>query len=741
MADVGISVKLDGIAAATADLNKLNTNLAGTEAQTKKTSAAVNGITGAFGKMRGMVAALGLVYATRETIKLSDAMTNMRSRIQLVVGSTEKAVATQQKLMEVSNRTRTNFESVGALYARIGRSADELKLSQERLIGFTETFSQALQISGASSGEAASTILQLSQALASGRLQGAELNAVLESGGRAAQAIADGLGVPIGALKKLGEQGELTADRVIRAIESQASVINKEFTSMEVTVGSSLTVLENSFAEMINKVNSSSGATKGLATQILDLSKMIRDPDFVNGIAKIAEAFVMVGKNAAWALSVVGNSVRGAAQAVFDANEFIGKTMWGDLYPDDAYLNNRRIGSEREKAHAAAKRGIKGRVKTSNIGNSGGDGGGGESSAEKAAKQKLLEFKDYLESLRDEYDALEAIQEESWSAAAELIEATRTPVEQYRIQLENLNALFEGGFMSGDEYNRVIDDMNRALAESNQSVMAIEDAFESAFDAAISGTDDLEGALTDIGKSLASDLFKTNIFNPAKNSLNSMIGGLLGGGGKSREGSPIDMLNTDGGAAATDTFLSRLSDIFGGGDEGFIGRLGALFNGEEGVIGKFAGLFGEAWTWMGDLLTSFLTELGLMQMWEMAERWRLTLWEMAERWAIAAVEAAASFLGFERGGELTVTRPTLFMAGEKNKAERVRVSPLSGGQRGESRGGGGGFAAMSGSDMKGGATTNVQVFIPPTSVISGLTEGAFARTITKAVRRQQARTV
>lgn len=747
MADVGISVKLDGIAAATADLGKLNSKLATTETQTKKTSAAVSGMGGAFGKLRGVMAAVGIGYATRETIKLADAMTNMRSRIQLVVGSTEKAVATQQKLMDVANRTRTNFESVGVLYARVGRSAEELGISQERLIGFTETMAQSLQISGASAAEAQSTIIQLSQALGSGALRGEEFRAIMENSGRTAQALAKGLNVPIGSLRELAEAGQLTSERVIKAIESQSSVINKEFRGMEVTVGGSLTVLENSFAEMINKVNSSAGATKGLSTQILDLSKMIRDPEFVSGVIALAEGFAWLAKQAVWAAGEVGKALQGIQMAKNDLHDY----LFGDIIGTTQELANAASAKANEKGHAAAKRGIKGRVNTAGIGNFGSGGGpafdlsglagGGDSASSKAAKAAAKQFNEYLEGLRDEYDQLEAIQEESWNAAASLIDNARTPVERYQIELENLNALFEGGFMSGGDYNRVLSDMNRQLAESNQSVMAIEDAFESAFDAAISGTDDLGSALEDIGRSLASDLFKTNIFNPAKDGLNGMIGGLLGGGGKSKEGSPLDALNTEEGANTTDSFLAKLGELFGGGDKGFIGQLATLFNGEEGVIGKFAGLFGEAWTWMGDLLTSFLAELGLMQAWELAERWALSLWEIAERWAIAAVEAAASLLGFERGGEMTVTRPTLFVAGEKNKAERIRVTPLSGGQRGETRGGSGGFAGMSGSDMKGGATTNVQVFIPPTSVISGLTEGAFARTITKAVRRQQARTV
>jgi hypothetical protein len=284
--------------------------------------------------------------------------------------------------------------------------------------------------------------------------------------------------------------------------------------------------------------------------------------------------------------------------------------------------------------------------------------------------------------------------------------------------------------------------MNRKLAESSDTVRSIEDAFMSAFDAAISGTDDLGGALKDIGKSLASDLFKTNIMDPAKDGLNSIIGGLMGGGkGKEEGGSPLDALGGGEGDPATifDSFMSGLKGIFGEGDKGFLAGLANLFNGDEGLIGQLGELFGSAWEMLSTLFMSFLSEYGLLQAWEMAERWALSLWEMAERWAIAAVEAAASLLGFERGGELTVTRPTLFVAGEKNKAERIRVSPLSGGERGSTRSGSGGFASLS--DAKGGGTTNVQVFIPPTSVINGITEGAFARQITKAVRRQTARTV
>lgn len=741
MADVGISVKLNGIAAAVGDLGKLDTKLSNVATTSGKASKGIDGVASAFRGMRGVIATVGLTAFTAKLVQTADAMTNMRNRVMLVTGSHERAIKVQQQLVEVANRSRTGFESLGQLYGRVGRSAQDLGVSEERLLSVVETVGKAMQVSGASTANTEAAVLQLSQGLQSGVLRGDEFNSVMENGGRLARALADGLNVPIGKLRGLAEAGELTAERVIKALESQARTISKEFTSMEVTVGSSLTVLNNSFADMVDRVNRTTGATDGLSAQILDLSKMMRDPEFVGGVIALAEGFVTLAKNAAWAASVVGNSLKGVAQAHSDLNDY----LFGDIIGTAAERGNASASKANEGRNAAAKRGIKGRVDTSMIGPGSSPAGldlsglGSGGAGRRAAKDARDQFKDYLDGLRDEYDQLESVQDEMWSQAASLIESARTPLQGYQDEIASVNTLFADGYMTVDQYTQVVDDMNLALANTNQSVLAFETAFDSAFDAAISGGEDFEDTLKSIGKTLATDLFKENIFNPTKDALKTGIGGLLGGGGGKSE-SPLGALGSEDGQTVTDSFLTRLSGIFGEGDDGFIGSLKTLFAGEEGLIGQLASMFSDAWDWMGNLLTSFLTEMGLMQAWELAERWALAIWEDISRWAVALFEAAAGLFGLETGGELTVTRPTLFVAGEKNKAERVRVSPLSGGQRGETRGGSGGFAGLAGNGG-GGATTNVQVFIPPTSVISGLTEGAFARTITKAVRRQAARTV
>jgi len=150
--DIVIELQAD-IRDLTGKVSQVTSQFSKLESTVRSSSAKINSslksISGAANLAKTAFAAIAFGNVTRSTIQLADAMTNMRSRIRLVTDSTEEAARVQQRLMDVAARTRTDFAAVGSLYARIGRSADELGLSQERLIGFTETFSQALKISPA----------------------------------------------------------------------------------------------------------------------------------------------------------------------------------------------------------------------------------------------------------------------------------------------------------------------------------------------------------------------------------------------------------------------------------------------------------------------------------------------------------------------------------------------------------------------------------------------------------------
>ena len=111
-------------------------------------------------------------------------------------------------------------------------------------------------------------MLQFGQALASGVLRGEEFNSVVENSPRLAQALADGLNVPIGRLRKLAEQGQLTADVVVNALMSQKDKLAAEYAQLPVTVGTAFERLKNAFAQWIAKVDESTGITQKLATAL-----------------------------------------------------------------------------------------------------------------------------------------------------------------------------------------------------------------------------------------------------------------------------------------------------------------------------------------------------------------------------------------------------------------------------------------------------------------------------------------
>jgi tape measure domain-containing protein len=496
----------------------------------KKVDTSGRAMSGSLTLLKTAFAAVAFGTVARSTIQLADAMTNMRSRIRLVTDSTEEAVAVQQQLMDVAARTRTEFSAVGQLYARIGRSADELGLSQERLIAFTETFSQALKISGATTGEAQSTILQLSQALASGRLNGAELNAVLESGGRAAKALADGLGVPIGTLKKLGEEGELTSARVIAAIESQAGTINTEFKGMALTVGDATTVLQNALAETIGKMNEQTGATDTLSRKIVEFADVVKDPSFIAGLRGIADAVGFLANSMAGFVAMLGDAITLAQRFNNDIQALSGdgKFSFETETP--------------EQKHSRAKRGVRNKGMFGDMLKSDAPapkvklgGAGSERAAKKAADEAAEATRRYEESVADlefEIEQLGRSEAEAAFQAQLRNELAAAGVEADSARGQSIASLVA--------QMQALEQQNEALAKSEARNVELSaewqslydqagDSVASAFQSAIAEGEELSEVFKTLLADLARLIFQKMVFDQIASVVAGSLGGVVGG--------------------------------------------------------------------------------------------------------------------------------------------------------------------------------------------------------------------
>lgn len=277
--DVGIRLTLDGsqvVSTSNRVSSKLKKDFSGVNKNVNTLNSSIRTLGASIG---GIFVVSRLVDYGKELVKITDEYKLLTSQIRLVTDSEQELIQTRETLLQLSNETRTGLKSTVQLYSRFARSTKELEVSESDLLKVTKAVNQAIQISGASAASADAAIFQLSQGLA-GALRGEELNSVLEQTPRLAQAIAEGLGITIGELRKYGEEGKLNAEAVLDAIKSQSDVLQQEFKDVEKTVGQSVTVLGNNFSKLVSKIDEATGASGFLIETLegwADLTERLAD--------------------------------------------------------------------------------------------------------------------------------------------------------------------------------------------------------------------------------------------------------------------------------------------------------------------------------------------------------------------------------------------------------------------------------------------------------------------------------
>lgn len=211
-----------------------------------------------------------------QAIKMADTYKLINARLLNVSDSAKEATRGYQRLLLMSNRTRSSIEGSAALYTKLILSGKQFGVTQQRALTITENVNKALRISGASAIEAAAAQLQLSQAIASGTLQGDEFRSVMENAPRLARALVDALKLKggIGELRQLSKQGKLTIDQLVRAL-TDAKISEKleaEFKNIPLTVGQAFTVLKNQVQDAIGSFDRMNYVTAGLSKAIVFLA-------------------------------------------------------------------------------------------------------------------------------------------------------------------------------------------------------------------------------------------------------------------------------------------------------------------------------------------------------------------------------------------------------------------------------------------------------------------------------------
>lgn len=198
--------------------------------------------------------------------QMSDELTLTTARLDMMNDVFNKVNRTAMQTNDLvkmvyqsAQNARGSFSDMAAVVAKFGNNARDAFSSQREVVDFANLIQKQMTIAGASTSEASNAMLQLSQALGSGVLRGDELNSIFEQAPNLIQSIADYMDIPIGQIRKMAQEGKLSADIVKQAIFADADNINTKFEQMPMTWGQVWTTMSNAavmkMQPILDKIN------------------------------------------------------------------------------------------------------------------------------------------------------------------------------------------------------------------------------------------------------------------------------------------------------------------------------------------------------------------------------------------------------------------------------------------------------------------------------------------------------
>lgn len=247
-------------------VQQLNSELEQTDG---KASAAAGGL----GKIGTLLAGLASVGFAKSILDTADAMQLINSQVRMVTSSETEYLSVQRQLLDVANNTGASLESTASLYVSTSRALKDYGYTQQEILQFTEATNNAMTIGNVGAQQQAAALMQLSQALGSGVLQGDEFKSIADAAPILLDTIAEYMGKSRTEIKKLGSEGQLTADVIFKAISGASEKLGEQAAKIPMTMGKALTVFSNNWQSMVSKLMNDSGTMSGIASII----KLIAD--------------------------------------------------------------------------------------------------------------------------------------------------------------------------------------------------------------------------------------------------------------------------------------------------------------------------------------------------------------------------------------------------------------------------------------------------------------------------------
>lgn len=249
--------------------------------------------------IKNVAIAAGGITIIGKTVDLSDQVSSNRARLELIVDDNDSVENLENKIFAMSNRTRSSFLDTTSVVSKLGILAGDNFKNTDEIIAFTELMNKNFTIGGASIQEQTSAMYQLTQAMASGKLQGDEFRSIMENAPLLAEAIANYTGKSKGDLKELSSQGVITSDIIKNAMFSTADQINDRYNKMPMTWAQVWTKTKNITIKALDPVLKKINALAN-NQQVQEMFNM-----FIEGASLAAQAVLSLIETAAWLYSIL----------------------------------------------------------------------------------------------------------------------------------------------------------------------------------------------------------------------------------------------------------------------------------------------------------------------------------------------------------------------------------------------------------------------------------------------------
>ena len=268
----------------------------GNQAQhaSEKVRAEVGKIGSGLSGLTGLLAGLASVGFAKSILDTADAMQSINSQVRQVTSSETEYLAVQRQLLDTANNTRASLESTASLYVSTSRALKDYGYTQQEILKFTEATNNAMTIGGVGAQQQAAALMQLSQALGSGVLQGDEFKSIAEAAPILLDTVAEYMGKSRAEIKKLGSEGKLTADVIFKAISGASEKLWEQAAKIPMTMGKALTVFSNNWQSLVGNMMNGTGIMSRVAAVIAFVANHLKElvgAAVLVGIAMLVQSF------------------------------------------------------------------------------------------------------------------------------------------------------------------------------------------------------------------------------------------------------------------------------------------------------------------------------------------------------------------------------------------------------------------------------------------------------------------